>query len=130
MKQKDLLTVLSVLAIVLVAMHIADDYVHGFDRRVVDNPYGMLILMAWSSGVLLLRDHQIGRVVILVGGLVALVVPLVHLNGRAYGDEFLKTDGALRFIWTLYMLGPIGAVVLIGAIREIVGTRSRVVKEK
>lgn len=82
------------------------------------------------SGVLLLRDHQIGRVVILVGGLVALVVPIVHLNGRAYGDEFLKTDGALRFIWTLYMLGPIGAVVLIGAVREIAGTRSRVVKEE
>ena len=29
MKQKDLLTALSLLAIVLVAMHIADDYVQG-----------------------------------------------------------------------------------------------------
>ena len=129
MKQKDLLTVLSLLAIVLVAMHIADDYVHGFDRRVVDNPYGMLILCAWSSGVLVLRDHQIGRVVILLGGLVAIVVSILHLNGRGYGDEFLKTDGALRFIWTLYMLGPIGAVILIVAIREMLGARSRVVKE-
>ena len=129
-KQKDLLTVLSLLAIVLVAMHIADDYVHGFDRRVVDNPYGILILVAWSSGVLLLRDHLIGRIVLFLGGLVAIVMPILHLNGRGYGDEFLKTDGALRFIWTLYMLGAIGGVILIGAIREMVGARARVAKEK
>ena len=130
MKHKELLTVLSLLAIVLVAMHIADDYVHGFDRSVVNHPYAILILAAWSSGVLLLRDRLIGRVVILLGGLVAIVIPIIHLNGRGYGDEFLKTDGALRFIWTLYMLGTIGAVIIIGAIREMVGARSRAVKEK
>jgi len=129
-KQKDLVTVLSLLAIVLVAMHFADDYVHGFDRRVVDNPYAILILVAWSSGVLLLRDHLIGRIIILVGGLVAIVIPVVHLNGKAYGDEFLRTDGALRFIWTLYILGTIGAVILIAAIREMVNARSRVAKEQ
>ena len=130
MKQRDLLTVLSVLAIVLVAMHIADDYVHGFDRNVVNNPYGMLILAVWSSGVLLVRDRLIGRIVILLGGLLAIVVPIMHLNGRGYGDEFLKTEGALRFIWTLYMLGTLGGVILIGAIREMVVARSRVAKEK
>jgi len=130
MKHKELLTVLSLLAIVLVAMHIADDYVHGFDRRVVNNPYAILILVAWSSSVLLLRDRLIGRVVILLGGLLAIVIPIIHLNGRGYGDEFLRTDGALRFIWTLYMLGTIGGVIIIGAIREMVGARSRMVKEK
>ena len=46
MKHKELLTVLSVSAIVLAAMHIADDYVHGFDRSVVNNPYAILILVA------------------------------------------------------------------------------------
>jgi len=123
MKQKDLVTVLSLIAIVLVAMHIADDYVHGFDRRVVNNPYGVLILVVWSSGVLLLRDRLIGRIVILVGGLMALAMPSIHLNGRGYGEEFLKTDGALRFIWTLYILGTIGALIIIGAIREMVSVR-------
>lgn len=130
MRRKELLTVLSVLAIVLAAMHIADDYVHGFDRSVVNNPYAMLILAVWASGVLLLRDHLIGRIVILLGGLVAIAISIIHLNGRGYGDEFLKTDGALRFIWTLYMLGTLGAVIFIGAIREMVGARSRGVQEK
>ena len=130
MKHKELLTVLSVFAIILAAMHIADDYVHGFDRSVVNNPYAMLILAVWASGVLLLRDRLIGRIVLLLGGLVAIAIPIIHLNGRGYGDEFLKTDGALRFIWTLYMLGTIGAVIVIGAIREMVGARSRPVNEK
>ena len=128
MKHKELLTVLSLFAIVLAAMHIADDYVHGFDRSVVNNPYAMLILAVWALGVLLLRDHLIGRIVILLGGLVSIVIPVIHLNGRGYGDEFLKTDGALRFIWTLYMLGTIGAVIFVGTISEMVG--ARVVKEK
>lgn len=130
MKHKDLLTVLSLLAIVLVAMHLADDYVHGFDTGVVDNPYGMLVLIAWASGVLLLRERLAGRIVLLLGGLISLVVPVLHLRGRGYGDEFLKTDGALRFIWTLYVLGTLGGVILLGAVRELVSARSRVVAEK
>jgi len=123
MKQRDLLTVLSVIAIVLVAMHIADDYVHGFDRSVVDNPYGVLILAVWASGVLWLRDRMAGRIVILVGGLLAFVVAFIHLRGRGYGDDYLKIDGALRFIWTLYLLGTIGVVIMVGAILEMIGMR-------
>ena len=124
MKQKDLLTVLSLIAIVLTSMHVADDYVHGFDRHVVNNPYGILIFVVWSSGVLLLRDRLIGRVIMLLGGLVAILMPIIHLNGRGYGEDFLKTDGALRFIWTLYILGTVGAVIIIGAVREMASLRS------
>jgi hypothetical protein len=124
MKQKDLLTVLSLSAIVLTTMHVADDYVHGFDRNVVANPYAILIFVAWSAGVLLLRDRLIGRIVMLLGGLVAIGMPIIHLNGRGYGEEYLKTDGALRFIWTLYILGTIGALIIIGGVREMVSLRS------
>lgn len=124
MKQKDLLTVLSLIAIALTTMHVADDYVHGFDVHVVDNPYGILIFVIWSSGVLLLRDRLVGRVTMLLGGVIAIAMPIMHLNGRGYGVEFLKVDGALRFIWTLYLLGTIGALIIIGAIREMVSLRS------
>jgi hypothetical protein len=51
-------------------------------------------------------------------------MPIMHLNGRGYGVEFLKVDGALRFIWTLYILGTVGALIIIGAIREMVSLRS------
>jgi hypothetical protein len=51
-------------------------------------------------------------------------MPIMHLNGRGYGVEFLKVDGALRFIWTLYILGTIGALIIIGAVREMVSLRS------
>ena len=124
MKQKDLLTVLSLIAIVLTTMHVADDYVHGFDLHVVDNPYGIVIFVVWSSGVLLLRDRLVGRVIVLLGGVIAIGMPIIHLHGRGYGAEFLKVDGALRFIWTLYLLGTIGALIIIGAVREMVSLRS------
>ena len=124
MKQKDMLTVLSLIAIVLTTMHLADDYVHGFDLHVVANPYPILIFVVWASGVLLLRDRLVGRVIMLLGGAVAILMPIIHLNGRGYGETFLKTDGALRFIWTLYLLGTMGAVIIIGSVREMVSGRS------
>ncbi len=124
MKQKDMLTVLSLIAIVLLTMHVADDYVHGFDVHVVANPYAILIFVVWSSGVLLLRDRLVGRVIMLLGGVFAIAMPIIHLNGRGYGEAFLKTDGALRFIWTLYLLGTIGAVIIIGVVGEMVSVRS------
>jgi hypothetical protein len=129
MKQRDLLTVLSLIAIVLTTMHVADDYVHGFDRNVVDNPYGILIFVVWSSGVLLIRDRVLGRVIMLLGGVVAVAMPILHLRGRGYGEEFLKTDGALRFIWTLYILGTVGALIILGTVREMASRRSRVTVE-
>jgi hypothetical protein len=60
----------------------------------------------------------------LLGGVIAIAMPVIHLNGRGYGVEFLKVDGTLRFIWTLYLLGTIGALIIIGAVREMVSPRS------
>lgn len=124
MKQKDLLTVLSLLAIVLTTMHLADDVVHGFDQHPVASPYPVLIFVVWALGVLLARDRVVGRVTMLLGGLIALAMPIIHLNGRGFGEDYLKADGALRFIWTLYLLGTVGAVIIIGAIREMM-TRAK-----
>ncbi len=123
MKPRDLLTVLSLIAMLLLSIHIADDYVHGFDRSVVNSPYPILIFVVWASGVLL-RDRLIGRIIILLGGVAAVGMPVIHLNGRGYGPEFLNAGGALRFIWTLYALGTVGCLIIILAIREMATTRS------
>lgn len=129
MKQKELLTVLSLIALVLLSIHIPDDYVHGFDKGVVNNPYGILIFVVWATGVLILRERLIGRIIIFLGGLAAIGMPLIHLRGRGYGEEFLKAEGALRFIWTLYALGTLGALILILVVREMLTSRKTRVRE-
>ena len=120
MKPKDLLTVSSLLSMLLLSMHIPDDFVHGFDKGVVNSPYWILIFVVWLCGVLLWRERLIGRIIMLLGGIMSIGMPWIHLKGRGYGEEFLKADGALRFLWTLVGLGTLGSFVIILSIRELV----------
>jgi hypothetical protein len=120
LKRNDLLGLMSLISLVLVSIHVPDDYVHGFDTHVVNNPYGILILVVWACGLLLFREQLIGRIILLLGGAIAVAIPLMHLNGR-YPPDFATSDGAFRFVWTLYALGTTGALSIILALRELVG---------
>lgn len=123
MKTNDLLAQLSLISLLLVSIHIPDDYVHGLDKHVVDNPYGILIFVLWACGLLLFRERLIGRIILLLGGLAAVAMPIIHLNGH-YPPDFATSDGALRFVWTLYALGTTGSLTVILALRELLGRRS------
>lgn len=122
MKKNDMLALLSLIALLLVSIHLPDDYVHGFDNHVVNNPYAILILVVWACGLLLVRERVIGRIILLLGGVVAMAMPVIHLNGH-FRPEFATSDGALRFVWTLYALGTTGALIVILALKELVSRR-------
>lgn len=122
MKRNDLLATLSLISLVLVLIHIPDDYVHGFDKTVVNTPYAILIFVVWACGFLLLRERMVGRIILLLGGLIAVAMPVIHLNGR-YSPDFATSDGAWRFIWTLYAVGTTGTLTVILALLELFGWR-------
>ena len=122
MKKNDLLALLSLIALLLLSIHLPDDYVHGFDKHVVDSPYPILIFVVWAGGLLLARERLIGRIILLLGGLVAIGMPVLHLNGH-FRPEFATSDGALRFLWILYALGTTGALIVILALKELVSRR-------
>lgn len=123
MKRNDLLAQMSLISLVLVSLHFPDDYVHGFDKHVVANPYPILIFVVWACGLLLLRERLIGRIILLLGGIVAIAMPVIHLNGH-FPPEFAASDGAYRFIWTLYAVGTTGSLTVILALRELLGSWS------
>jgi hypothetical protein len=123
MKTNDLLAQMSLISLVLVSIHLPDDYVHGLDKHVVDNPYGILIFIVWACGLLLFRERLIGRIILLLGGLVAVAMPIIHLNGR-YPPDFAASDGAFRFVWTLYAVGTTGSLTVILALRELFSRHS------
>ena len=110
------------MSLYLVAIHLPDDYVHGFDKHVVDSPYPILIFVVWACGLLLARERLIGRIILLLGGLVAIGMPVLHLNGH-FRPEFATSNGALRFLWILYALGTTGALIVILALKELLGRR-------
>jgi hypothetical protein len=117
-KQNDLLSVTSVLSVLLLALHISQDIVFGFDRAGLNHLVGVAILLVVTCGAVLLRERASGKVIMLLGGLMSLgMLPLHMRNG--FRPEFLEKSGALLFISTLYVLGVIGAFSIVLAIQAL-----------
>ena len=118
MKQNDLLTLTSLVSALLLALHISQDIIFGFDRAGLNHLVGVAILLVIVCGAVLLREWVLGKVIMLLGGLMAAgMLPLHMRNGLR--PEFLEKSGALLFIWTLYVLGVLGAFSVILAIRAL-----------
>jgi hypothetical protein len=105
MKHNVTLTITSLLSILLMTFHVTDDIVHGMEQG------GLLILVVivpisvvWLYGTLMLGERRSGYVIILLGSLLASVVPVIHMKGRGVG-EIAKSGGGFFFVWTLLALG-------------------------
>lgn len=122
MKQSDLLSVTSILSVLLLALHISQDIVFGFDRAGLNHLVGIAILLLLVCGAVLLRERQSGRVIMLLGGLMATAMLPLHMR-NGFRPEFLEKSGALLFIWTLYVLGVTGAFSVLLAIQALRGRR-------
>jgi len=123
MKQSDLLSVTSILSVLLLALHISQDIVFGFDRAGLNHLVGVAILLLVACGALLLRERRSGKVIMLLGGVMAVAMLPLHMR-HGLRPEFLEKSGALLFIWTLYVLGVTGALSVILAIQALRGRRS------
>ena len=123
MKQNDLLSVTSILSVLLLALHISQDIVFGLDRAGLNHLVGVAILVVIVCGAVLLRERLSGRVIMLLGGVMAAsMLPLHMRNGLR--PEFLERSGALLFIWTLYVLGVTGAFSVVLAVLALRGRQA------
>jgi hypothetical protein len=123
MKRTDILSVTSLLSVLLLALHISQDIVFGFDRAGLNHLVGVAILVVVACGALPLRERVSGKVIMLLGGVMAAgMLPLHMRNGLR--PEFLEKGGALLFIWTLYVLGVTGAFSVILAIQVLRARRA------
>ena len=122
MKQNNLLSSVSLVSALLLALHISQDIVFGFDRAGLNHLTGVAILLVIVSGAVFLRERMLGKVIMLLGGVMALgMLPLHMRNGMR--PEFLERSGALLFIFTMYVLGVLGAVTIILAVLAMRGRR-------
>jgi hypothetical protein len=112
MKNYDLLTVTSLLAIVLMTLHLTDDVVRGFEPGRLKNLSGVLILVVWLYATLVLAGQRSGYVILLLGSFLAAIMPAVHMSGAGVGGEIAESSGGFFFIWTLIALGVTGTLSL------------------
>ena len=107
MKHNAMLTVASLLSIIFMTFHLADDIIRGMAKGAVTTFVAVPILVVWLFGTLVLAERRSGYLLILVGSLVGLLVPVIHMMGKGVdaGSNIANSGGAFFFVWTLLALG-------------------------
>jgi len=105
MKHNVALAIASLLSVLLVSLHTADDIVRGMEPGTLSDLIVVPILVLWLWGTLVLPERRLGFVIVLLGSLLGLLVPVIHMKGAGVGGTIAKSSGAFFFIWTLIALG-------------------------
>jgi len=106
MKHKVSLTVTSLLSILFFAFHWADDIVRGISTGGVSGLGGVLILVVWLYGTLVLGERRLGYVIMLLGSIFGLGVLVIHMRGAGLaGGRIANSSGVYFWVWTLIALG-------------------------
>lgn len=106
MKRSIMLTIASLLSILLSTFHLSDDIIRGMEKGELSNLVAVPILVVWLYGTLVLAERQSGYVIILLGSLLGLAIPIVHMRGAGLGAQIAKApSGGLFFVWTIIALG-------------------------
>jgi hypothetical protein len=121
MKQNLLLTITSLLSILLMTFHLTDDIVRGMEPGRLSSLTAVPILVVLLYGTLVLAGRRSGYVVILLGSLLLLVVPVIHMKGKGVGvaSGIANSSGGFFFVWTLIALGVTALISVILSVRGL-----------
>jgi len=111
MKPNVILTIASLLLVLFLTFHLADDIVRGFEPGGLSNLVGgVLITVVLLFGILVLAERRSGYIIMLLGSLSSLVVPYIHMRGKGVGgaSRLAGTSGHFFFVWTLIAIGVLG----------------------
>src|SRR6185503_1318142 len=111
MKNSSMLTITSLLLILFLTFHLAGDIVYGFEPGGLSNLVGgVLITVVWLYGTLVLAERRAGYIIMLLGSLLGMFVPYVHMRGKGVGvtSRIAATSGHFFFVWTLLAIGVLG----------------------
>lgn len=118
MKRDLTLTIMSLLSILFVTFHLAQDTLHaraGSPEAGGSTIVAVPILVVWLYGTLVLAGRRSGYVIMLVGSILAMLMPVFHVIGPRgiFTGEFAKYSGAFLFFWTFLVLGITGMLSFI-----------------
>jgi hypothetical protein len=111
MKHNVTLTITSLLLILFLTFHLADDIRRGYEPGGLSNLVGgVLITVVLLYGTLVLAERRSGYIIMLLGSLFSLVVPIIHMKGRGVGvtSRVPNFTGHFFFVWTLIAIGVLG----------------------
>ena len=127
MKGSGLLTITSLLSILLLMFHLTDDIVRGFEKGGLSNLTAVPIVVVWLYATLVLTERRSGYVIILLGSLLGLAVPYIHMKGKGVGvaSSIANSPGGFFFVWTLLAIGVTALFSIILSVRGLWSLRRK-----
>ena len=120
MNRNVMLTITSLLSILFMTFHLSDDIVRGFEPGGVKNITGVLMLVVWLYGTLVLAERRSGYIIILLGSILGSGIPVVHMIGKGLvGGRIANSSGIFFWVWTLITLQVTAIFSLILAVRGL-----------
>jgi hypothetical protein len=128
MKPNLMLTISSLLTILFMTLHLTSDTIHakvGTPEAGGSTLVAVPILVIWLYGTLVLAERRSGYIIMLVGSLIGLGVPIIHVMGAGgvFHGQIARSSPAFLFVWTLHVLGVTGMFSLILSVRGLWGLR-------
>ena len=125
MKHSVMLTIASLLSILFMSVHHADDVVRGMAPGNFSNLIPVFFLLVWLYGTLVLAERRSGYIIILLGSLLGMLIPVVHMRGKGVGvaSGIANSSGGFFFVWTLIALGVTALFSVILSARGLWGLR-------
>jgi len=122
MKHNLLLTITSLLSILFMTLHLTSDTLSaraGTPEAGGSTLVAVPILAVWLYGTLVLAERRSGHVIMLVGSLIGLSMPVIHVMGAGgvFRGEIAKSS--ILFVWTLHALGVTAMFSLILSARGL-----------
>jgi len=127
MKQSVMLTITSMLTLLFLSFHHADDVVRGFAPGKFSNLIPIVFFVIWLYGSkLVLDERRSGYILILVLSLLASGIPVVHMQGAGIaGGRIAHSHAAFFFVWTLIIIGATSLFSVVLAARELWALRRK-----
>ena len=121
MKDSVMLTIASLLSVLLFSFHLTDDIIRGFEKGGLSNLTAVPIFVVWLYGTLVLAERRSGYIIMLLGSLLSLAVPVIHMKGKGVGiaSGIANSSGGFFFVWTLIALGVTGLFSVILSARGL-----------
>src|SRR5262249_3303529 len=125
MKRENLmLVIVSLLSILLMTLHFTSDVLRakvGTAEAGGSTLIAVPILVVWLYGTLMLAERRSGHIIMLIGSLIAIGMPVLHVMFAAgiFQGQLARVAPAFLFVWTLHLLGLTGLFSLILSVRGL-----------
>ena len=116
MKPNRILIVASLVSLVLIMCHLTDDVLLQAEGA-VKYPIPVVVFAVWLYGTLMWPDRVAGYVIMLLGGVIAAGMIVVHSRGGV-----VHKSGGFFFVWTMFALSATGWFTAILSARELWST--------